>query len=704
MKNMLAEQYDLRESRVLYDTATGVEYRILDISDSCASMCDMSLLNEIQVKAYKLTDILQGICLERFKVQKNEYVVDYNLLSEEAKEAHKNNIFFVNDLSAYFGPDYLEIKARKRSSDIKELMNKHNLKPVTFWKKVKLYLQSGKNVYSLLDKRMFRFKREPYNYNEKPGRTPKNLVQGIVPSKEHNDNMAYGLEFYKKNQRASMTNSYYYMLGEKYKSGKDDGLLKPITQYPTFDQFKYYISKNISKRELEECKIGKQQFRNNCRILWNNSLKGVIGPSYMVEMDECELNVSLVSRKDRTQSIGRGVFYGMLDVYSRAIVGMYVGVENNSNLGFSSCFINLAEDKKKFCQKYGVKMKKNDHWPSNFYPYNMRFDNGSEYASKETERILNELNINCQYAPKGTGSLKGLIEQSFHQIDCDTAFAFEGKGLITRKYDSKHHKQAVMTLDELTSIMIQYVLIHNKKIMRDYPKTEDMIAKKIPKKPYAIWNYGKNKIGIRPIVINDQLKYALMTDIDNARLTRSGIVLEKLRYFNDSDKYLLQDLNGLIGNKRKPFACRMDERNVGILYYLRDGDLMEAPLMNITGNDHWMNFTRKEYQKYQECEKREFDLDKPEHQEMMSAFTKNLVATVKAAAKQRKGLANDKNLLEYRAIEKEDDKKHHRIVDVLGDDDKLPIDDIIALSESTSKTKDIFDEDYVMDIDDFDEF
>ena len=46
--------------------------------------------------------------------------------------------------------------------------------------------------------------------------------------------------------------------------------------------------------------------------------------------------------------------YVMLDLYTRLIVAVSIGFDNNSVLGFTNCLMNLADDKVEYCKKYGL--------------------------------------------------------------------------------------------------------------------------------------------------------------------------------------------------------------------------------------------------------------------------------------------------------------------------------------------------------------
>lgn len=122
--------------------------------------------------------------------------------------------------------------------------------------------------------------------------------------------------------------------------------LMPESQRPTYNQFYYYCRKHITEQEIDLIKTSAAEQRNNKRLITSDSLHGVLGPGDMVEIDACEADVSLVSRTDSNKTIGRPVVYFMIDIYTRAIIAMSVAFDNNSILGVTNLFLNLADNKK----------------------------------------------------------------------------------------------------------------------------------------------------------------------------------------------------------------------------------------------------------------------------------------------------------------------------------------------------------------------
>ena len=70
----------------------------------------------------------------------------------------------------------------------------------------------------------------------------------------------------------------------------------------------------------------------------------------------------------------------------------------------------------------------------------------------------------------------------------------ENHGLIEKRYDSLHHKEASLTIHYYTRMVINFVLAHNQQHLETYPLTKEMIEKNIAPVPAILWEYGSKKI------------------------------------------------------------------------------------------------------------------------------------------------------------------------------------------------------------------
>ncbi len=237
---------------------------------------------------------------------------------------------------------------------------------------------------------------------------------------------------------------------------------------PSLRQFYYYAKKHLTSEERIMANTTERDFRNNKRILVSDNLSGVYGPGDLFETDEQEFGVRIVSEEDRSIEIGRPILYLMIDVYSRKIMGFSVGFVNNGINGAKNCLLSLSDDKVALCQKYGITIKP-ELWSSGYLPARLRTDYGAEYLSKEMARVCAELGINHELVPPATGSLKGLVEGTFHSSSAPTKFLYTKHGGITGRKEDDPSKDAILTMNEFEEIIIRTIVMHNNLYWDNYP-------------------------------------------------------------------------------------------------------------------------------------------------------------------------------------------------------------------------------------------
>ena len=92
--------------------------------------------------------------------------------------------------------------------------------------------------------------------------------------------------------------------------------------------------------------------------------------------------------------IGRPVIYALIDVYSRTITGLYVGLEGPSWLGAMMALDNMVANKVEFCKEYGIDITE-EQWPTKHLPEIIIADRG-EFEGYSVENLINNLNIKIE--------------------------------------------------------------------------------------------------------------------------------------------------------------------------------------------------------------------------------------------------------------------------------------------------------------------
>lgn len=541
-------------------------------------------------------------------------VFDIESVPENARIRYNNYKDMVQEVEEAYGPTFIDICGKGSKPIAKKIIDKHKITPKTFWKIIRQYLQSGKDPASLLDSRSKKSKKEitKYHYKTKTGaKGYKEVEQSrVIVDEKIELQFELALNNYKKGRQMTLTGAFQDMKNKYYITQTEvDGVLVwnylPVEQTPTYRQFYHYVTKYMTKEEKEILKTSKAEVRNNKRLLLSDSMKNIHDPGDMVEIDAMETDVSLVSMLNREQTIGRAILYCMIDVFTRTILAISVSFENNSVKGVTNLLLNLCDDKVEYARKYGIEFDPS-LWPSGIIPRRVRADRGAEFRSDRLAEIFKELGIERELVSPKTGAFKGVVEQEFKQMQLNQNSLLENQGLIEKRYDSNHHREATLTINEFTALCINFVLAHNQKALQYFRPNKKMLDAGVEYIPVKLWEYGCKIYGSpRPIPNRELFIWSLLTPA-SASVSRKGVYFEGHHYLNLADDEL-SHLMFSLGNKRKKMEIRYDPRDLGSIYYLKNDQLMRMSLAKDKFENEgfeMMGYTdRKEYLKAERISK-----------------------------------------------------------------------------------------------------
>lgn len=640
----------------------GITYRIIGMLGGLTSLIVLSStkIKIISIDSIELFNKIQTGEIELIECEKDTKHFDVESMSKEVQELYKLRKLIVQEIDKKFAPLYLDLKSRKESSSLSEFMKDNNIKPTFFWKTIRVYLQSGFNKNSLIDGRInHKDNLKKRTYAKRPGRKSvrANGSTHILNDQDFK-NFEEARKLYFDRKTGSVKDVYQVMINNHYRGEiKIDGNviwgILPLSEIPSLDQLRYYIDTHSNKAEKAIAKTSKQEYRNEQRLLFSDNLKDVHGPCSLWEIDECEIDLFLVDSETRSKVIGRPIVYIMIDVFTRTIVGYSVDLENNSLKGVTNCFLSLIVDKVELCKKAGITVE-NIFFPDHIYPQRIISDYGSEYLSKEMERICNELNIQHELATPGTGSLKGQVEQTFHQIHRSQNMLLEHNGLITKRHDSDHKNSAVMTIEEFENMLLGEIVVFNKSFKENHPLRNTLYKAGFPRTPSGIWEYGIKKYGSPKPITNDTLfTYSILEKI-NVSISRKGIIFEGLYYLDKNNDWLISKMIQVI-NKTTVIEARINPRDISQIY-LKDekNNIHTIPLNSErTGNLEYAHLSLVEYRDIREKQRLEA-LDGNDLNMVMGVALKDRNMKIISDAIDKTVLKPDtKNIIENRRKEKE---------------------------------------------------
>lgn len=636
----------------------GIKYRIIHTTADIISVVRMetSTLYGGQLSASKVMDSLTcgdaSICSDDYsKCIDNDTSV--------SKEYEKRKAIILR-VKAVFGPTYMGLLGKHHKPDVDKIIEEHHISRPTFWRIVRLYLQSGCSLSSLI----------PHNnrtyggQTQRPGRKARNGIQNnCIITPEIEKIFAQATEFFLGSRGCTYTTVFNWMNSKFFSKPvlKEDGSVAAIllnrNERPTRRQLEHYIHTHTTKEDRGIKTTSKAEVRLDNRLLLGDSISDALGPGRLVEIDACEFDISLIGQYENINTVGRPTIYIAKDVWSKAIVAVSVGYEQNSVMGLTSLFFNLADNKNSLLKKYGIEIKYLeclDLWPSNFIPDRIRVDRGSEFIAAETERICNELHIQCDVVSGAMGSLKGDVESWFHKAQANMRPVLENRGLIEKRHDSNHHREAVFDIHSFTKLLYEFVIYYNQRYMKNYPCDKAMIDHNIQPIPIELWHYGLSVYGNpMPIANNIDFIWTLLTPAF-ANLTRQGISYKKLHYVNLDDRQLLDQMY-VQQNKVRKIPIRFDPRDVSRIFYSHNGSVHQAILNpNLKYQQSFAELTHKEWEQYL-AKRAKMEDAAIQQQDQLSAdcFLMMQETAAEALAKAPATYPNTKNMSNHRAAEQQ---------------------------------------------------
>ncbi|NAS19739.1 DDE-type integrase/transposase/recombinase [Clostridium butyricum] len=384
-------------------------------------------------------------------------------------------------------------------------------------------------------------------------------------------------KYYRNNKKITLKETYTLMLRDFYSdSYVEENQIKhkvwDSSRIPTYQQFYYWFKKDENVKKDITFRESEKEFNLNNREILSNSKQETDGPGTRFQVDATIADVYIVSSLNRNRVIGRPIVYAIIDVYSRIITGIYVGLEGPSWIGAMMALDNMICDKVEFCKKYGIDIKE-EQWPCKHLPEIIIADRG-EFEGYSVENLINNLDVKIENTSPYRGDLKGIVERSFRttneKIKHTTPGAIQKE--FRKRGDRDYRLDATLTLEEFTKIYINIVLHHNSKIVDKYVMDKEMIEDEIIPTPLQLWKWGiENRKGRLKTVDRDVLRLNILPK-GKASISRAGIRFKGLYY--SSDKAI-----------KEQWFIKNNVRNIDIVYDPRNMNNIYIPYDNGLGYD-----------------------------------------------------------------------------------------------------------------------
>lgn len=271
----------------------------------------------------------------------------------------------------------------------------------------------------------------------------------------------------------------------------------PAEELPTIMQLRHFYAREYKPLDAVMKRTPKHIYNKDVRPLHSTSTAETLGPGSRFQIDATIADVYLVSSANNKRIVGRPVVYFIIDVFSRLVVGMYIGFEGPSYVSAMQALSNAAEDKVGYCKRFGIEIKP-EQWPAAGVPDAILADRG-ELLGHQVEALASRFGVRIENASAYRGDAKGIVERYFRTVQEQFKPYVEGvvTGTISKKRGGKDYRlDATLSLDDFTRIILHAVLWHNQnRVLENYDRDTDM-PDDLPSIPIELWKWGlANKTG-----------------------------------------------------------------------------------------------------------------------------------------------------------------------------------------------------------------
>ena len=458
-------------NEIIRNVETGTRYRILWLGGSGATAYWINMDTNTRIPEYFQPELVEdGIATGNFQKEDD---TDHALLVTEDVIPLKNREFrdriwaqisnvVLNEPDIY--------NKKERSTMLKETEKKTGIKVTNLYSYLSRYWKKGKSKNAFLPEFSKRGARgSERNSVKKIGRPSKaeNAFGKVLTEKDKKNFETAISRYYLKRKELSLQAAYELMLKEFYSKGIADErgkvrfVLLPPGEVPSIAQFRYWYSKNIDMGTAIRKRKGDVAFDLNHRSITGKSDFGIMGPGGKYQIDATVGDIYLVSQFDRSNVIGRPVMYFVVDVFSRIVTGMYIGLEGPSWAGAMMAIANAASDKVEYCREYGIGITDLE-WPCHHVPSAILGDRG-EMESSNADNLVSMLGVRIENAPPYRADLKGIIEQHFRTINTNATAFLPGrvKPDMSQRGGHDYRLDAKLDIRQFTQVVIKCVLYYN---------------------------------------------------------------------------------------------------------------------------------------------------------------------------------------------------------------------------------------------------
>lgn len=272
-------------------------------------------------------------------------------------------------------------------------------------------------------------------------------------------------------------------------------------------------------------------------------------PLEVVQIDHWKADIEILS-DDRLQVIGRVWITLAIDVYSRMVFGMHVGIDAPSTTTFAMAMINGMTRKDSTAEKYGLDWDN----PMGGKPERIEADNAGEFTGQSANASCEHFNIRMKWRPLGQPQYGAHIER----LNGNLAVRFKDLPGATgatpaERNELRPEMTAAFTLEDVTK--------HAWMIVDEYHNDVHTGIGMPPLEKFKSYYFGPNGQKHRlPDVFVDNLQFRIhWFPLVKRTIQRYGIRIDHLDYYSETLEWLVRNRKSYssLETRRHPFDVRV---------------------------------------------------------------------------------------------------------------------------------------------------
>jgi len=565
------------------------KYRVLDIydADSLKIICLFNLGVDSQISKPFLieSDILMGWYKEGILFQiedelpndifiKNDQDLQKNI--DQRNKAYELIEDLVNDKSFL-----LEFSSNSRSRLVIDYAKKKGVQPLKIYRLLRKYWQYGQVPDALLQHNFKKGgkgkdKRASDRQRGKPINNGKYNLRTKISINITDVDKGYFIKSVEKHIKEHLKfklSKAYSMAIEDYYAEEVESAVRDsrVPQVPTIRQFSYWVKKLFDKNELLAKQFSESTWKKDHKGSISSVSENAKGPGTRYEIDATIADVYIVSDYDRNIILGRPTIYTVVDQASRMVAGIHISLEFASWIAARQVLYNACVSKVSYCKRYGIDITQAD-WPCLGTPARLLADRG-EMIGEKPKIFVKSFGTKLEIAPPYRADCKSIVERRFGIANDEALHFLPGTtlGELRKRGEKDPRLDAVLTLNEVTKIIVSLFINHNKTNQYNDLVTKDLVKANLAPTPINYWNYyvERHQHGLNNMP-NDKI-IALLMGESEASVTERGIVHNGMRY--SCGKAEKEDWFSKARNfGRWVVECRSDESWTNNIYIREDND------------------------------------------------------------------------------------------------------------------------------------